>query len=165
MLKKEIRNTLFAKIKAIKHWDNEHLCFPDQNIYVLDVSVRDSASLTSTDQGRKLEVPAGQRSTGCAFRSEPDMSQGFAMQCQPGASANLARSLNNTNQDGKTTGAEGKWLARSGATVLGAVSNPRTMLLCRAVWVTVVKVLCQLAGKTSVICKSPPPSSCLVQTQ
>lgn len=108
MLKKEIRNTLFAKIKAIKHWDNEHLCFPDQNIYVLDVSVRDSDSLTSTNQGRKLEVPAGQRSTGCAFRSEPDMSQGFAMQCQPGASANLVRSLNNNKPGWEEDGCRGE---------------------------------------------------------
>jgi len=37
------------------------------------------------------------------------------------------------------------WLARSGMVVLGAVPNPHTMLLCNAVWVTAMKVLCQLS--------------------
>lgn len=63
-------------------------------------------------------MPEGQKSTGCDLRSEPDTSQGSAVQCQPGASANLAHSLNQT-PGWERDGCRGKWLARSGA----AVSN------------------------------------------
>ena len=56
-------------------------------------------------------------------------------------------------------------LARAGELVLGAVPSPCAVLLCHAVWVTVMEVLCQLALKTYAICKFSPLFSCLVQRQ
>lgn len=104
-----------------------------KHIHVLDRSVRDSDSLTSTDQRRKLaEVPAGQRSPGCAFRSEPDMSRGFAMQSQPGASANLAHSLNNNKPgwEGDRCRGEVAGQVRSGSAGSSVQPTRRAALPC-----------------------------------